>query len=429
MKELISVFLLLWMTPLLYSQDTLTSKRVDQKTLHHYYQGEWKPLIQLGKQALKEGIDFKYLRYRMGVAHYELGHFNEALPPFKLVEKETLADTTLQEYIYYSYLFAGREKDARIYAEKMDNTVRQKVGFQKFRFLDEINLSVGGKFSTLADSVGHMPIVTVGLTHQLGTRLKYSHHFTFLTQNYLGLKYNQYQYYGKAEIALVKGLQLFGAFHYTGTNGQSSYHDSIFLGEVRFDKKVVQTGLVGMLGFQGNIGGLNWKAYGSISNWRTNTTTDGRLVPSFPWPMGAPPPPDTSFTENTMEPAIQYGVELSYRIPVSKQMWFDVGGHFALQHQRRDIAPIWGVKVYGQLTPKIGLSVEFLQANTTYFLTNDASFASNTVDVLNARVAATFNYQINPKLNWFFNYSYENRVNENFNFDYHSFFTGLKFKL
>jgi len=300
--------------------------------------------------------------------------------------------------------------------------------FQKFRFLDDIHLTVGGKFSALTDSVGHMPFVTVGMSHQLGTRFKYSHHFTFLTQNYLGLQYNQYEYYGKAELALAKSLQLVGAFHYTGLTGNVTSHDSIFIGEVRMDKNVTQTGLVGLLGFQGDIGALRWKAYGSIASWRSTTTTEGRLILPFPPPFR--PPADTTFTEQTMTFASQFGLELDYTIEVSKKMWFSVGGHFAAQLQRgRGMTPVWGVRAYAQLSPKVGFGVNFMQANTTYFVANDAAYTSNTVGTLNAQVGATFNYQITPRLNWYINYTYENRRTDNFNFDYHSTFTGLKFKL
>lgn len=413
----------------LYAQDTLNSKKVDQKTLHHYYQGEWKPLIQLGKQAVKEGIDFKYLRYRMGIAQYELGHYSQALAQFKLVEKETLSDTLLQEYIYYSYLSAGRQQDARVYAEKMDESVREKIGFQKFRFVDEIYLNVGGKFSALTDSVGHMFVATLGMSHQLGTRLKYTHHFTYLNQNYLGLRYNQFEYYGKAEVALAKSLQWIGVFHYVGLDGNSRNGTQVLIGELRFDNRVTQTGLVGLTGVQGNIGDLKWKIYGAVSSWRTTTLTEGRIVTSFVPPPGMPPLPDTSYTTNSASFAVQYGLELSYRIGIDKQRFIEVGGHFSMQHQRRNIAPIWGAKVYGQLTPKMGLELSFLQANTTYFLANDAAFVSNTVDKLNAQVALTLNYQISPKFNWHFTYAYENRINNNFNFDYHIFSTGIKYKL
>jgi tetratricopeptide (TPR) repeat protein len=428
MKYIIKIVLFLLIGSIVQAQDVLDSKKVNQKSLHHYYQKEWGPLIELGNKAIKSDIDFKLLRYRMGIAHYELGHYNNALSNFKKVAKETLIDTTLQEYLYYSYLSAGRTQDARVYAEKMDRSVRQKVGFQKFRLLDDIHLTVGGKFSALIDSVGHMPFVTLGMSHQIGTRFKYSHHFTFLTQNYLGLQYNQYEYYGKAEIALAKSLQLVGAFHFTGLAGNVTTSDSIFLGEVRFDKKVTQTGLVGLLGFQGDIGPLRWKAYGSIANWSTTTETQGRLILASRPPF--PPPPDTTFLVQTMNLAMQFGLELDYTIEVSKKVWFSVGGHFAAQLQRgRRMTPIWGVRAYAQVSPKAGFGVNFMQANTTYFLVNDAAYTSNTIGTLNAQVGATFNYTITPKLNWYINYTYENRKTDNFNFDYHSTFTGLKFKL
>ena len=332
----------------------------------------------------------------------------------------------MQEYQYYSYLFGGRTHDARVFAEKMDVSVRKKVGFKKFRLLDEINFNVGGKFSGKTDSAGHMPIVSLGMSHQLGTRLRYTHQFTFLTQNYLGLQYNQFEYYGKAELALAKAIQLVAAFHYTTVNGNSSSFDSILNGEVLVNEDVTQRGLIGLLGFQGNFGALKWKAYASLSNWQSRSVSNGSLTNStnpFPSPF------DTSFVNLSMNGAIQYGLELNYRIPISKNTWMSAGAHFSMQHQRMRIAPVWGAKLYAQLSPKAGIGVNFLRATTTYFVADDASFASNTVGILNAQVATTFNYQLTPKLNWHINYTYENRNTQTFNFNYHSIFTGLKFRL
>ena len=427
MRLFINVAFLLFITTTVFAQkDSLNSKRVDQKTLHHYYQKEWKRLISLGTEALRQDIDFKYLRYRMGIAQYELGHYNKAIPHFRKVEQETMSDTLLQEYQYYSYLFAGRERDARISVEKMTPKLRQKVGYQKFRLLNDISFDVGAKFSALSDSVGHMPILSLGMSHQIGSRLKYTHHFTYLTQNYLGLQYNQFEYYGKAEIALAKALYLVGAFHYTGLDGMTSntFQDTTMPFEMTIESRTSQTGLVGLLGFGGNIGPLRWKAYGSVSNWR-NTT----IITPFPQTPFPPPTSPPRITQQSRSFAVQYGLELDYTLEVNKNIWYSFGGHFALQHQLGVATPVWGLRAYGQLAPKMGLGLNFMQANTTFFVANDAAFSSNTIGTLNAQVGATFNYQITPKLNWYMNYTYENRKTDNFDFDYHILFTGLKFRL
>lgn len=420
----INIVIICLLTVGVYGQDTLTSKRVDQKTLHHYYQKEWKPLIQLGNRALKSDIDFKYLRYRMGIAHYELGHYNQALLHFELVAKESLIDTTLQEYLYYSYLLSGRAADARLYAASMEEHLQKKIGFQKNRFLNDVIINVGAKFSNRTDSVGHMPFVSIGMSHQFGERFKYTHEFSFLTQNFMGLQYNQYEYYGKAELALMKALQLVAAFHYVGLDGKSSSQIQALLGEMQVDKRITQTGLVGLLGLQGNIGGLGYKMYGAISNWKTSEVGRVRLA-SSPFSSGI----DTTFHGSSDQLAIQYGLELNYRIPTGKATWVSLGGNFALQHQGEQLASIWGATAYAQLTPKMGIELKFLQANTTYFLANEAAYVSNALGTLNAQIGATFNYQVMPKINWFANYTYENRQNNNFNFNYHTFFTGIKFRL
>jgi len=415
-----------------YAQDTLNYKWVNSKSLHYYYQKEWNPLLDIGKESIRSGLDFKYLRYRMGIAHYELGHYANALRHFRKVEQQSLTDTILQEYIYYSYLLGGRLSDARLYTEKMEPSVRERLGFKKFRIVDAIHLNVGTKISASPDSVGHMPFFIVGLTHKLGTRFTFYHHFSFLTQNYLGLRYNQYEYYAKAQLALSRGLQLTAAFHYTGVKGAQKQEFWTNMPPLEANKQLTEQGLVGLLGLQGDIGAVKWKAYGAFSHWQNSTST---TISAISPPPGMPPPPfaDTTFSASQRTIAIQAGLELDYRLALSKKMWLSIGGHIAAQLKRGEgrpaIAPVWGGRLYWQANEKLGVGLRFLQANTTYYVAEDAFFTSNTIGTVNAQLGATLNYQVSPKLNWFFDYTYENRKTETFNFDYHILSTGIKFKL
>ena len=427
MKQIILGLLLvgLW-TGGVYAQDSLNSVKVENKTLHFFYQKEWKSLIQLGKKSIAQGIDFKALNYRVGIAYYELGKYNEALVYFTKVEKETILDVVLQEYIYYSCLLGGRVADARLYAAKMDVSVKEKVGFKTFRILDAVHLDGGTKLSSLPDSVGHMPLFSFGLSHRLGNRFKLYHHFSFLTQKYQGLTYNQYEYYAKAEIALNQGLQLFGAFHYTGLEGGSLVEiDSFIRLDVINDLKV--NGLVGLLGLKGNIGNLKWKTSASFSNWVNQKTTTIHYISSPAGPFVGID--DSVKTENTKTVALQFSLDLDYKFPINKISWFSLGGQFSLQSKSKELKPIWGLRAYYQANDKLAFGLHFLQAQTTYYHTDDAYLTSNTLGVVDAQIGATFRYQIIPQINWYIDYTYEKRNNGNLNFDYHILSTGLKFTL
>ena len=53
-----------------YGQTPMTTTAVDEATYRHWMNREWDDLINIGNEAIKSGIDFYYLRYRMGIAWY-----------------------------------------------------------------------------------------------------------------------------------------------------------------------------------------------------------------------------------------------------------------------------------------------------------------------------------------------------------------------
>jgi len=61
---------MLTLCPFIKAQDTLTFAKVEAQSYSLYTQKNWDELIRLGKMALSRGIDYYYLRYRMGVAYY-----------------------------------------------------------------------------------------------------------------------------------------------------------------------------------------------------------------------------------------------------------------------------------------------------------------------------------------------------------------------
>jgi len=54
----------------LFSQDSLTFEYVDKVTYDYYRTGNWIDLVIIGEKAEKQGIDYYYLNYRMGVSWY-----------------------------------------------------------------------------------------------------------------------------------------------------------------------------------------------------------------------------------------------------------------------------------------------------------------------------------------------------------------------
>ena len=102
-----------------WSQQPLSLVSVDAQTYSQWQKKDWDGLIATGKQALKADIDFYYLRVRLGIAYYEKKNDHMALHHVEKAYKLQSNESYLKEYLYYSYLFAGREADAMAFAETL----------------------------------------------------------------------------------------------------------------------------------------------------------------------------------------------------------------------------------------------------------------------------------------------------------------------
>ena len=129
-KLLHIVFILvLFQTFLLKAQDT-TLQDIDAKTYKLYTEKNWHDLIKLSKKAIKNDIDYYYLRMRLGIAYYEQHRYNLAYQQFKKAKQFDNNDL-LNEYLYYSYLFGGNYAEAEKLSDNFNDSLKVKLGITK----------------------------------------------------------------------------------------------------------------------------------------------------------------------------------------------------------------------------------------------------------------------------------------------------------
>ena len=128
------------------SQTPLSYPMVDAQTYALWQKGEWRSIISLGKQALKNDIDFYYLRVRMGIAYYERKNYHMAIHHFEKAYAISQQEAYLKEYLYYSYLFAGRDFEASILLSSFPPSLQGKIGKGDDSFIDEVSLFYSNGF-------------------------------------------------------------------------------------------------------------------------------------------------------------------------------------------------------------------------------------------------------------------------------------------
>ncbi len=197
MQRVILGLVLLTTGTLCFSQ-SLNSYQVDTATYGQFMRSSWNELIQTGKRAFKSGIDFYYLRLRVGAAEYNKKNYAGSIRHFKKAVKQNPEDTIAREYLFYASLFLNRKNAASLCYQEL-TPARKKVTGMKFpALIRSVNLdyTYGGLLNDQSREDLHqanlMPsydpgsvvsqysVLTFNLEHELGTRMRLFHGYSRL---------------------------------------------------------------------------------------------------------------------------------------------------------------------------------------------------------------------------------------------------------
>ena len=111
MRSNLLFLLLLFIALSVQAQQDLSFKQVDKNTLSFYKQSKWDSLINLGLQAEKQGVNYYYLNYRMGVAYFYKNNFFLAqyyLQKALKQNKTAWDDVFFRELLHLSFVYTKR---------------------------------------------------------------------------------------------------------------------------------------------------------------------------------------------------------------------------------------------------------------------------------------------------------------------------------
>ena len=72
-KQVILILVLWYVATASAQKIPLSYKQVDSTTYALFLKQDWKSVLEMGKKSQKEGIDFYYLKVRMGVSYFKEG--------------------------------------------------------------------------------------------------------------------------------------------------------------------------------------------------------------------------------------------------------------------------------------------------------------------------------------------------------------------
>jgi len=227
-------------------KDTLDFKTVDFKTYGYYMNQNWDSLIFLGNKALDNNIDYYYLRIRIGVAYFEKHKYQKAIIHFEHALKFNSQSEFAMEYLYYSYIYSGRETEASLLSKSFSDSLKSKTKLSKFKIVSGVyadggyiisnnekknqNIDFDGSENLFgeADLAKDKYYFHLGLQHNFGKKLSIYHSYNYLSINNTKIvkTYNiirvtdnyityQHEYYINANWFMKRGFIIIPAFHYS----------------------------------------------------------------------------------------------------------------------------------------------------------------------------------------------------------------------
>ncbi|TWO32249.1 hypothetical protein E1J38_010535 [Seonamhaeicola sediminis] len=230
MEKYFVCIVLLWFVAAANAQKTpLSIKDVDSTTYALFLKQDWKPIITLGKQSIAEGVDFYYLKVRIGIAYFKE---NKMFSAIRFLEEAYALDpknVVVQDYLYWAYRYSGLEMESRLFYSKMSKALKDEIKLDlpvvssiSFNVLAANNLDYDTQLKSNANGqTDHFRIIpekyemySLGMSHPISKGLNLFHQFTLVPANSVKqtnigsvlqngtYKVMEYRYYGDVTIAL-----------------------------------------------------------------------------------------------------------------------------------------------------------------------------------------------------------------------------------
>jgi len=197
-KQIICIAVLLLMVTANAQEKPLSYKQVDSTTYALYLKQDWKPIIAMGKQSRTEGIDFYYLKVRMGIAYFKDNKMLSAIQLLEEAYKVNSYDVVVQEYLYWAYRYSGLELESRLFYSKMDKKLKEQIKLDlpfvtslDFNMLATNNLDYDEMLLTDSNSnnndIRFLPknyqLFSLGMSHPLSKKVNLNHQLSLMPTN------------------------------------------------------------------------------------------------------------------------------------------------------------------------------------------------------------------------------------------------------
>ncbi|MBE0661191.1 MAG: hypothetical protein IH597_01885 [Bacteroidales bacterium] len=111
----------------LKAQERIDFKTADSLTFQLYDKGNWQELINSGKSAIQQGQDYYFLRMRIGIAYYMLGHYRSAAVHFEKALEFNSNDMVALPYLRQCYDWGVMETESAALVQRFKVLKKESV--------------------------------------------------------------------------------------------------------------------------------------------------------------------------------------------------------------------------------------------------------------------------------------------------------------
>ncbi|MFT3753534.1 MAG: hypothetical protein QM800_11905 [Paludibacter sp.] len=411
------IFVLLFASLIAKAQQPQYDLRVDTVTYQYYLNGEWDKLIDTAKLAIKNDVDFKYLRQRLGYAWFAKGNYYASQQHYEKALKFDKEDVDTHTYLYYCGINTFNEAYTRYRAGQLTDELKKTYEIKPFRIINSVDLEYSYKTNDISTR-GNPAYYRLGISSLLGYRLNLYQSVSAYSQK------NKATYYAD------------GLFSYQTDDSTSiRQHEYFALLDWTITPHISLN--VGYHYLYLNVYNKTTSTYRTDRNQQfktTRTSTQGMPGNLFCSRL--------SFTHNRFDVGLS-GSILSYDSIITQQYGLHAGvvlpGKFN---------PTLKSSLYGMLTPnssrlifsqtasallskKLSLEANITWGNLNNFSDNNGLYIYNSLDPSTFRTGLTAYWSLLPKIWLFGNYTYDKKLIElnNTNYNQHSFSAGIIWKM
>jgi hypothetical protein len=383
------------------AQELYTLSSSDSITYQYYLKGDWEKLLDAGKESIKQNIDYKWLRQRMGYAYFVKADYYASQQQYEKALSFDKTDSISLIYLYHCALNTNNESSARYYAGKLPLSVQNRLDVKPLRILDAVDGEYNYKINGLA-SRSNPGYYRAGLNSKPGYRLNLYQAFSTYHQRIDSAGIRQNEYFALLDYSLNAHLSLDIGYHYLGT---SVVDTSTYRVNMRMKRTVIDSTF-----YPGHL------FYTRLS-YRINRFDIGISASMLTY--------DSVLTQ-------QYGLQAGILLPGTLSIYlksslyglFDPSGSRLIFSQTAGTVLFNRIWAQGEIT--IGNMKNFSESNGLYIYNAD--------DATTFRTGLSLFWYVSKKITLFGNYSFnrkefEKKDNSTSNYNQHSISTGIIWKI